>query len=149
MRGTFQRWLFFFVAVSFAALFLLTFYIQNREAYADSESHIETRLEDVQKQIKINEKNFVTVLGVYNNNLTNNIRTLAYFLKCRRRRLRPTPRRRILLRPRSPCPERLSKDQRPKRKRSQTTQAPDKTVFSYLLVISVIGLLRDLSSPGA
>ena len=83
MRGTFQRWLFFFVAVSFAALFLLTFYIQTREAYADSESHIETRLEDVQKQIKINEKNFVTVLGVYNNNLTNNIRTLAYFLKCR------------------------------------------------------------------
>ncbi|MBR5901203.1 SpoIIE family protein phosphatase [bacterium] len=81
MRGTFQRWLFFFVAVSFAALFLLTFYVQTREAYSDAEDHIQLRLEDVQKQIRISEKAALAILNVYNSSVASDVRTVAYFLQ--------------------------------------------------------------------
>ena len=81
MRGTFQRWLFLFVAVSFAALFLLTFYVQTREAYKDAEDHIQLRLEDVQKQIRISEKAALSILNVYNASVANDVRSVAYFLQ--------------------------------------------------------------------
>ena len=77
MRGTFQRWLFFFVAVSFAALFLLTFYVQTREAYSDAEDHIQLRLEDVQKQIRISEKAALAILNVYNSSVASDVRTCS------------------------------------------------------------------------
>ena len=81
MRGTFQRWLFLFLAVSFAALFLLTFYIQTREAYSDAEHLIQLRLEDVQKQIRISENAARTILNVYNASVASDVRTVAYFLE--------------------------------------------------------------------
>ena len=50
MRRTFQFWLFVSVALSFAALFYLTYYLQTKEAFRSAENLIELRMEDAKKQ---------------------------------------------------------------------------------------------------
>ena len=45
MRRTFQFWLFVSVALSFAALFYLTYYLQTKEAFRSAKDLIELRMD--------------------------------------------------------------------------------------------------------
>ena len=82
MRRTFQLWLFVSVALSFAALFFLTFYLQTKEAFHFAENLIELRMEDGKKQIAINENNLKAVLDICNSSMANDVKTVAFILKC-------------------------------------------------------------------
>ena len=82
MRRTFQLWLFVSVALAFAALFYLTYYLQTKEAFSAAESLIELRMEDAKKQISINENNLKAVLDICNASMANDVKTVAYILEC-------------------------------------------------------------------
>ena len=82
MRRTFQFWLFVSVALAFAALFYLTYYLQTKEAFNSAESLIELRMEDAKKQISINENNLKAVLDICNASMANDVKTVAYILEC-------------------------------------------------------------------
>ncbi|MBQ7555641.1 SpoIIE family protein phosphatase [bacterium] len=82
MRRTFQLWLFVSVALAFAALFYLTYYLQTKEAFSAAESLIELRMEDAKKQISINENNLKAVLDICNTSMANDVKTVAYILEC-------------------------------------------------------------------
>jgi len=82
MRRTFQLWLFVSVALAFAALFYLTYYLQTKEAFSAAESLIELRTEDAKKQISINENNLKAVLDICNASMANDVKTVAYILEC-------------------------------------------------------------------
>ena len=82
MRRTFQLWLFVSVALAFAALFYLTYYLQTKEAFNSAESLIELRMDDAKKQISINENNLKAVLDICNASMANDVKTVAYILEC-------------------------------------------------------------------
>ncbi|MBO7543409.1 SpoIIE family protein phosphatase [bacterium] len=82
MRRTFQLWLFIAVALSFAALFYLTYYLQTKEAFHTAENLIELRMEDAKKQIAINENNLKAVLDICNSSMANDVKAVAYILAC-------------------------------------------------------------------
>ncbi len=82
MRRSFQLWLFVSVALAFAALFYLTYYLQTKEAFDSAEAMIELRMEDAKKQISINENNLKAVLDICNASMANDIKTVAYILAC-------------------------------------------------------------------
>ncbi|MBR4465116.1 hypothetical protein IKS38_00895, partial [bacterium] len=82
MRRSFQLWLFVSVALAFAALFYLTYYLQTKEAFGSSEAMIELRMDDAKKQIAINENNLKAVLDICNASMANDVKTVAYILSC-------------------------------------------------------------------
>ena len=71
MRRSFQLWLFVSVALAFAALFYLTYYLQTKEAFGSAEAMIELRMDDAKKQIAINENNLKAVLDICNASMAN------------------------------------------------------------------------------
>ena len=82
MRRSFQLWLFVSVALAFAALFYLTYYLQTKEAFGSAEAMIELRMDDAKKQIAINENNLKAVLDICNASMANDVKTVAYILSC-------------------------------------------------------------------
>ena len=82
MRRTFQFWLFVSVALSFAALFYLTYYLQTKEAFRSAENLIELRMEDAKKQISVNENNLKAVMDVCNSSMADDVKTVAFVLEC-------------------------------------------------------------------
>ena len=82
MRRTFQFWLFVSVALSFAALFYLTYYLQTKEAFRSAKDLIELRMEDAKKQISVNENNLKAVMDVCNSSMADDVKTVAFVLEC-------------------------------------------------------------------
>lgn len=61
MRKTFQKWLLLFVTIAFFVTFFVSFWIQTRQARNSGINLIRLKIEDMKKQLEINDENLFAI----------------------------------------------------------------------------------------
>jgi len=81
MRKTFLTWLLLFMTVAFWAAFLVSYNIQTRQAYSNAQKLIYLKIDDVIKQIAINNKNLREIRRESDANALAKVRAFAHMLE--------------------------------------------------------------------
>lgn len=81
MRKTFLTWLLLFMTVAFWAAFLVSYNIQTRQAYSNAQKLIYLKIDDVIKQIAINNKNLREIRRESDANALAKVRAFANMLE--------------------------------------------------------------------
>lgn len=81
MRKTFLTWLLLFMAAAFLAAFLISYNIQTKQAYNNAEKLIYLKIDDVIKQIDVNNKNLREIRRETDSNALAKTRAFAAMLK--------------------------------------------------------------------
>jgi serine phosphatase RsbU (regulator of sigma subunit) len=81
MRKTFLTWLLVFMTLAFILAFSISYFIQSGQAYKNAEKLIYLKIDDVVKQIKINQKNLREIRRESDSNALAKARSLAKMLE--------------------------------------------------------------------
>ena len=81
MRKTFLTWLLLFMTIAFIAAFFVSYNIQTRQAYTNAEKLIYLKIDDVIKQIAINNRNLREIRRETDANALAKVHAFAHMLK--------------------------------------------------------------------
>lgn len=81
MRKTFLTWLLIFLSIAFILTFLISYHFQSGQAYKNAEKLIYLKIDDIIKQVEVNNSNLLEIRRESDSNALAKVRSLAKIIQ--------------------------------------------------------------------